>query len=301
MGKYASKVIAQAQSWLGKKEKDGSFKVIIDTYNTYRPLPRGYAVKYTDEWCATFVSAVAIKLGYTNIIPPECSCHQMIELFKKIGSWNESDSRTPNAGDIIFYDWEDNGSGDNTGRANHVGIVEKASNGTITVIEGNFNESVARRNIAVNGKFIRGYGVPKYDVEPKPAAPTVVTIKKGDKVKVNKGAKSYEGKSVADFVYNNTYTVDQLSGDRAVLGLNSICTAFNTKDLTLAAAATTTKVIAVGSKVKVRKGAKSYEGKSVAEFIYNNVYTVDQLNGKRAVLDLKGICTAFNTNDLIAQ
>ena len=59
--------------------------------------------------------------------------------------------------------------------------------------------------------------------------------------------------------------------------------------------------IKVGSKVKVKKGAKSYEGKTVADFIYNNVYTVDQLKGNRAVLDLKGICTAFKKSDLIAQ
>ena len=74
MSRLASKVVAQAQSWIGKKESDGSFKSIIDTYNAHKPLARGYAVKYTDEWCATFVSAVAIKCGYTDIIPTECSC-----------------------------------------------------------------------------------------------------------------------------------------------------------------------------------------------------------------------------------
>lgn len=172
MGKYASKVVKQAQSWLGYKESNGTHKTIIDTYNAHKPLARGYKVKYTDEWCATFVSAVSIKLGYTDIIPTECSCAQMLELFKKIGAWNESDSRTPNAGDIIFYDWEDSGYGDNTGRPNHVGIVEKVSGTTITVIEGNYNESVGRRTLKVNAKDIRGYGVPKYDVE-KPETPTV--------------------------------------------------------------------------------------------------------------------------------
>lgn len=68
-----------------------------------------------------------------------------------------------------------------------------------------------------------------------------------------------------------------------------------------AAPTLTVSTIKKGDKVKVNKGAKSYEGKSVASYIYNNVYTVDQLNGKRAVLDIKGICTAFNTNDLIVQ
>jgi hypothetical protein len=177
MGMYASKVVEQAKAWIGCKESNGTHKPIIDVYNAHKPLARGYKVKYTDEWCATFVSAVAIKLGYTSIIPTECSCPKMIELLKKIGSWDESDARTPKAGDIIFYDWEDSGSGDNKGTANHVGIVEKVSGSTITVIEGNYNEAVKRRNIKINGKYIRGYGVPKYDAEPS-------TVKKDEKISV---------------------------------------------------------------------------------------------------------------------
>lgn len=166
MKKYASEVVKQAKAWLGKKESDGSHKVIVDTYNAHKPLTRGYKVTYTDAWCATFVSAVAIKLGYTDIIPTECGCGPMIELFKKKGIWQENDAYTPKAGDIIFYDWQDSGKGDNKGQADHVGIVEKVSGSTITVIEGNKNNAVERRALEVNGKNIRGYGVPKYDAEP---------------------------------------------------------------------------------------------------------------------------------------
>ena len=164
--KYASKVVEQAKAWLGRKEADGSHKLIIDTYNAHKPLARGYAVQYDDAWCATFVSAVAIKLGYTDIIPTECSCSKMIALLKKLSSWEESDSRKPNPGDLIFYDWQDtNPAAENVNDPDHVGIVEKVSGNTITVIEGNYSKSVKRRTLAVNGKYIRGYGVPKYDAE----------------------------------------------------------------------------------------------------------------------------------------
>ena len=156
-------VMKQAQSWIGCKESDGSHKKIIDVYNSHKPLARGYKVKYTDSWCAAFVSAVSIKCGYTAIIPTECSCPQMIELFKDLGEWVESDSYKPSAGDIILYDWDDSGSGDNTGTPDHIGIVEKVSGNTITIIEGNKGDAVARRTIQVNGVTIRGYGVPKYD------------------------------------------------------------------------------------------------------------------------------------------
>ena len=167
MGKYAKNVVAQAQAWLGKNEKDGSHKEIIDIYNSHKPLARGYAVNWkTDPWCAVFVSSVAIKLGYTDIIPTECSCSKMIELLKKIDSFVEDDSVTPSKGWILFYDWGDSGSGDNKSQPDHVGIVENVVGDTITVIEGNYDDSVKRRSIKVNGKYIRGYGVPKYDAEP---------------------------------------------------------------------------------------------------------------------------------------
>lgn len=179
----SKQIVEQAQAWLGRNEKDGSHKLIIDTYNAHKPLARGYKVQYTDEWCATFVSAVSIKCGATDIIPTECSCTKLIELFKALGAWEESDARTPKAGDIIFYDWEDKKpKEENTNRPNHVGIVEKVSGKTITVIEGNKGEAVARRTLEVNGRYIRGYAVPKYAA----AANTKVkveldTLRKGSK------------------------------------------------------------------------------------------------------------------------
>jgi peptidoglycan hydrolase-like protein with peptidoglycan-binding domain len=168
MSKYASKVVEQAKAWLGLKDSDGSHKEIIDVYNSHKPLARGHKMSMTDEWCAATVSAVSIKLGYTDIIPLECSCTKMIELFKKLDSWEERDSVTPEPAWILFYDWEDKKdySGDNKNRPNHVGIAEKVSGGKITVIEGNYKNGVNRRTLSVNGKYIRGYGVPKYDEEP---------------------------------------------------------------------------------------------------------------------------------------
>lgn len=163
MGKNANTILDVARGWLGCKESNGTHKKIIDVYNAHKPLARGYKVKYTDSWCATFVSACAIKVGYTDIIPLECSCNQMINGFKKIGRWCEDDAHVPSPGDVIFYDWQDSGKGDNKGSSDHVGIVEKVEGFTITVIEGNKNDAVGRRKLQVNGRYIRGYGLPKYD------------------------------------------------------------------------------------------------------------------------------------------
>lgn len=200
MGKYANEVVKQAQSWIGKKESDGSHKEIIDVYNSHKPLARGYKMKYTDAWCSCFVSAVAIKLGYTDIIPTEVGCGKHIDLFKKIGCWIENENRKPNAGDIIFYDWQDNGVGDNVGGSDHVGIVEKVVGSTITVIEGNINNSVGRRRLQVNGRYIRGYGVPKYDIDKGPVEPTPEKENKEE----FEMAKTYKNGSTAEIVYADT-------------------------------------------------------------------------------------------------
>lgn len=156
------KLVNMAVSFIGCKEADGSHRQIIDIYNAHKPLAGGYAVKYTDSWCATFVSAMAIKCGLTDAIPTECGCERMIQLFKKLDAWQENDAYVPQSGDVIFYDWDDSGRGDNTGWSDHVGIVEKVSGSTITLIEGNLRNAVGRRTFKVNGRYIRGYGVPKY-------------------------------------------------------------------------------------------------------------------------------------------
>lgn len=156
------KIVSTARGWLGRKESDGSHRAIIDLYNAHKPLARGYKVQYTDAWCAAFGSAVAIQCALTDIIPTECGCERQIALFRQLGSWAEDDSYTPAPGDYIFYDWQDSGTGDCTGSADHVGIVETAGSGKITVIEGNYNNSVKRRTLKINGRYIRGYGVPDY-------------------------------------------------------------------------------------------------------------------------------------------
>ena len=188
-----SKVVDIAKAWLGCNEADGSHKQIIDVYNSHKPLARGYAVKYTDAWCATFASAVAIKAGLTDIIPLECGCEKYIQLAKGMGIWVENDAYTPQAGDYIFYDWQDNGAGDDTGNSDHIGIVVSVTNKVIKVIEGNKNNAVEYRDIEVNGKYIRGFVTPKYSTkataeepkeDPKPVAPTPAptSFKVGDTV-----------------------------------------------------------------------------------------------------------------------
>ena len=156
------KVVAAAKAWLGCNEADGSHRKIVDLYNSHKPLARGYKLQYGDAWCAGFVSAVAIKCGLTDIMPTEVGVGNMIDLYRKLGRWKEQDSYVPSPGDVIMYAWGDSGAGDCTSGASHVGIVVFCDGKTITVIEGNKENAVGYREIAVNGRYIRGFGLPDY-------------------------------------------------------------------------------------------------------------------------------------------
>lgn len=170
---YRINYVNKAKSYIGCNEYDGSYKKIIDLYNKINPRPRGYKVKYTDNWCATFVSAVAKSLGYESIFPLECSCGKMIEKARSMGIWIEADNYVPKPGDLILYDWNDTGLGDCKGWPDHVGIVESIVYSKMVILEGNKNNAVGERVIEVNSRYIRGYITPKYSADCEvPAAPS---------------------------------------------------------------------------------------------------------------------------------
>ena len=162
--------VRQMQAWVGKNEVDGSFRSIIDTYN--RGLAkavktwgtRNVTMQVDWPWCACTVSAAAIACGngMDEVVPIEISCPYMIEIAKKHGIWVEQDSYRPSPGDIIMYDWQDTGYGDNVGVADHVGMVESVEGNRFVVIEGNRNDSVSRRTMDINGLYIRGYITPNF-------------------------------------------------------------------------------------------------------------------------------------------
>lgn len=155
--KLRTQVVCCANNWLGLNEKDGSHKKIIDIYNSAVFLPRAYKVKYTDAWCAAFVTAIGIHLGLSQIILPECGVGEMAKLYRKIGRFRAASAHRPQAGDLVVYDWEGNGTGD------HIGVVEWVWDKNMTVIEGNYKNAVTRRELKTDSKSILGYCLPNYD------------------------------------------------------------------------------------------------------------------------------------------
>lgn len=106
------------------------------------------------EWCACFVSWCSEQCGYleSGIIPKFSLCSDGVNWFKGKGQWQDRNYE-PQAGDIIFFDWGNDGSID------HVGIVEKCENGTVYTVEGNSGDACRQQSYPVGSSSIYGYGV----------------------------------------------------------------------------------------------------------------------------------------------
>ncbi|MBR7179678.1 MAG: CHAP domain-containing protein [Oscillospiraceae bacterium] len=150
-----------AARFLGIKEGSREHQRILDAYNGIRPLPRGYALKNTDPWCAGFVSAAAVLAGVGHLLPLECSCAQIIEKARRMGIWVERDDHVPQIGDWILYNWDAKGEGDDTGAPDHVGVVIGVDS-ELFVVEGNYENAVKLRTIPRNWEKIRGFVSPRY-------------------------------------------------------------------------------------------------------------------------------------------
>lgn len=188
-----SEFVEKAKSWIGTKEGSAGHKQIVADYN--KACDAGRKADAETPWCALFVGAVAEETG--NVlqdgigVPVDISCgtgsHSLIEKAKAAGIWVENDAYTPNkdGGDIIIYDWNDNGKGDDTTGHDHTGVILSVGTKNFKVAEGNKNKAVegkdgvGTRTVEINGKYIRGFICPRFadeveqpQPEPeKPAAP----------------------------------------------------------------------------------------------------------------------------------
>ena len=155
------RVLRAAASLVGVRGGTAAHQQLVNDYNSVKPLPVGYAVKTTDDWCDIFVTTVFQREGLSGLIGRECGVERHIQIFKRLGIWNEDGTTTPKAGDIITFNWDQN-SQQNNGFADHIGIVESVSNGIIHTIEGNSNNQVRRNTYRIGHGNIRGFASPRY-------------------------------------------------------------------------------------------------------------------------------------------
>ena len=129
--------------YLEQDEYDCVIRCLIDLKN--RLLQQG---RYTDDVDDVLIKVLNAKKKKIKIVDGS-------QWFKNNNQWADR-SYEPSAGDIIFFDWENDGTTD------HVGIVWKCENGTVYTIEGNSNNQCLQRTYTVGSSVIYRYGLPAY-------------------------------------------------------------------------------------------------------------------------------------------
>lgn len=171
MGRTAKELIAIAVSQIGYREKLTCANLDSNTANAgsgnhtkyARDLHNagyyGGADKCGYAWCDVFVDWCFYKLCGNAAEAQKmicqtgaagAACQYSMNYYKNAGRFYT----TPVAGDQVFF-----GNGTSV---NHTGIVESVNGNTITTIEGNTSDMVARRTYSLSDSYIKGFGRPYY-------------------------------------------------------------------------------------------------------------------------------------------
>lgn len=269
------KVVNIMRAWVGGYEGGAIHKEILNTYNNHRPLAQGYVVKSWDAWCATTVSAAFIKAGMTSIAPTECSCPRMINLYKNIGRWVEADNYVGKPGDIVMYDWQDNGIGDNVGTADHVGVLESCDGKNMVIIEGNMSNGVGRRNLQVNARYIRGYCCPDFAAFVGEKSSASVQIDSTDySALINKAVAAGDYVAAAKYEQKRNEKIDTM----IAAGMTGY-----EKTYKYASYLNSSSAFDVGDEVKLSAGAKYTSGIAIPNWVIDSKLYVRELRGDDVV------------------
>lgn len=211
------RLLKEARSYLGVKQGDVRHKELVKKYNAVKPLPVGYSLKETDDWCAAFVTVMADRTAHSKLIGRECGVHRFVQLFKKNNIW--LGVVKPKVGDLIVFDWHKNSWMD------HIGIVEKFSENKVTVIEGNSSRMVARRVYNWNDWRIAGYARPNYPKKTASELKPMDTIAKeviqgkwgnGSERQTKLKKAGYDAKAIQKLVNQLLSTKSPLKSDKTI-------------------------------------------------------------------------------------
>ena len=107
----------------------------------------------TTPWCAAFAINLMKEHGVldTKGLSNPNYCPTIKNWAQDKGIWGQKGSYQPKAGDAILFDWNKDGTMD------HIGIVQKVSNGKVHTIEGNSSNSVKKNSYDLGSSSIGGY------------------------------------------------------------------------------------------------------------------------------------------------
>lgn len=145
-------VIEIGKKYIGIKDHSE----LVDYYNAncislVKPNRR-YKMKYSDDWCAMFVSVLAHKSGLSRKdFPYEVSVYYQWQRANEMNI-TAHDPQLLRVGDLVVYSWTNR-----TTRFNHVGMIADIENDSLHVLEGNYKKTVGIRKISKSSISIHGF------------------------------------------------------------------------------------------------------------------------------------------------
>lgn len=196
-GDWAEDVITVASSQLGYAESTRNYIVLEDgSQKGYSRYGAWYGDPYGD-WCAMFVS-FCLHYAQVEDFPLDANCVHWIQELKKLECYAPAEEYTPRPGDLIFFDWDEDGQSD------HVGLVEELKDDTLITIEGNASNRVARVKYEKDAPEILGYGILPENGEPVTLTAAIYTDERyetpaGDSTRITVTGVIPEGAQVRAF------------------------------------------------------------------------------------------------------
>ena len=161
-------IVAIAKSQLDYTESTSNY--LVDSDGNMKGYTR-YGAWYGDpygDWNAMFV---AFCLRYAGVnYAYDASAATWAEKLQKKEQFKIPSDYVPEAGDIVFFDWEKDGVID------HVALVASIADIRFTTIEGDSGNCVAKKTYELFDERIVGYGVvevPRTETQAEAASPTV--------------------------------------------------------------------------------------------------------------------------------
>ena len=155
-GEYARDLLTVAETQLGYGESMANYAVTPGgAYKGYTRYGAWYGIPY-GEWCAMFVSFCIRWAGIPDRdMPIDCNCDNWVRTLSERGMFGWAESYSPKPGDLVFYDFNDDGVAD------HVGIVTAVDteNGVFETIEGNRSAWVERFTLNFADAGVMGWGI----------------------------------------------------------------------------------------------------------------------------------------------
>lgn len=148
----AAAIVKVANSQIGVKESPYN-NVKYNTWYYGREVKDKSSRDTSHAWCVVFISWCADRAGIsTDIVPKTAGVGSIMNFYKNEGRYKtRSSGYVPKVGDIAIF-----------GNASHAGIVVSCDGKTVSIVEGNYSDSVKLNTYKVGTRTISGYCAPNY-------------------------------------------------------------------------------------------------------------------------------------------